>query len=228
MRATGRPAFARIALVGVVALAAGGAALGTAALLDQPVDRAARDSAQAVVGTVAPSTTTGPSAPAPAASTLPPLAVVLATGAPAEITALSPSEQIVRLREGATADARPATYLQLGRAYMVVGDAPSARQAFRTAAELAPRAIEPAVALAMADGMDGTGGLDRAAARIGAIVARNPRSQMAVFNRGWLAVYRDDAATAVSSWRRTVALGPSTALGRTARTLLSQIPNAAG
>lgn len=214
----------------VAALAVGGAALGGASLLDKPVDRAERDTATAVVGTVAqsPTTTGTATTTAPAASTLPALAVVLGAGSSAQIAALSPSEQIVRLRAQAATTATPAVFLQLGRAYMGVGDAPSARDSFRNAARRAPGAVEPAVALAMVDGMAGEAGLRRAATRLTAIVARHPRSQMAVFNRGWLAVYRADAATAVASWRRAVALGPATPLGVTAKTLLAQVRNVTG
>lgn len=220
-----RPPRGRVLAVAAAALVAGGTALGIASLMDEPVDGAARDLAPIVVGNVVPP---GEELTGENTSGLPPLAIVLAAATPQAIAALPAAQQVVQLREDVASAPRPASYLQLGRALMELGDAPSAREAFTRAAELAPGSPAPLVGLAMTDGIEGDAGLARAAARMEALARRFPADQLVAFNRGWLAVYRRDAATVVASWRRAVELGPRTALGETAAELLKQVRQAGG
>jgi hypothetical protein len=68
----------------------------------------------------------------------------------------------------------------------------------------------------------------RAQEELAGLAREHPRSQLVAFNEGWLAAYRQDAATAVASWDRATRLGPSTRLGRTAATLAQEVRRAAG
>lgn len=222
--APARPPLARVLAVAAAALVAGGVALGIASALDEPVDGAAQDRAPIVVGNVVPP---GQELTGDNANGLPPLAVVLSRQ-PARLANLSATEQVVLLRDEVAKAPTPERYMQLGRALMEIGDAPSAREAFTRASQLAPGSPEPLVGLAMTDGIEGDAGLMRAGARMSALAARYPQNQFVAFNRGWLAVYGRDAATVVRSWTRTVQLGPDTALGKTARVLLEQVRRSVG
>lgn len=220
-----RPPLRRLLAVVAVALAVGGGALGIAASMDDPEGRAARDAAPIVVGRV----------PVELArrgdrsgADLPPLAMVLDRPAPGGIAALPAAEQVTRLQALARPGAPGRRWVELGRALMETGDADGARAAFRRAATLLPGDPAPLVGLAMSDGIAGGAGLDAAAARMDALVTGYGRSQVVMFNRGWLAAYRGRSAQVLADWSRTVALGPRTPLGRTAAALLQQIRSAGG
>lgn len=217
--ARGRPSPRAVAAVVAVTLAAGLAAVGVASLLDEPVDGAARDRAPIIVGQVVPpgQELTG------AEDRLPQLAMVLDRPAPDGISRLAASDQIVRLREIVASEPAARRYVELGRAHMELDDIASARESFTRARALAPADPAPLVGLAMTQALEGDAGLDRAASDMRTLTDRFPGSQLAWFNRGWLAVYRSDADTAITSWTRTVALGRGTPLGRAAAGLLAEI-----
>ncbi len=67
----------------------------------------------------------------------------------------------------------------------------------------------------------------RRRARLQALAAQNPRSQLVAFNQGWLAIYRR-RPTGAAAWKRTIALGRDTRLGTTADALLATLENGSG
>jgi hypothetical protein len=79
----------------------------------------------------------------------------------------------------------------------------------------------------MVDGARGSAGLRRAAAALGGLAREHPRSQLVLFNQGWVAAYRRDAKQALTSWGRTVAIDGSSPLGRAARQLLTALARGA-
>jgi hypothetical protein len=156
-------------------------------------------------------------------SALPPVAMVLERAAPDGISQLPPAQQIARLRELVSTRAEAERFVELGSAYMAIGDRPSAVDAFERARGLLPGRAAPLVGLAMTDAMQGTEGQARAADTLAQLRREFPRSQVVAFNQGWLGVYRRDVPTIREAWRRTVALGAATPLGRTATALLTQV-----
>ena len=69
-------------------------------------------------------------------------------------------------------------------------------------------------------------GLKKAGVALADLAASNPGSQLVWFNRGWVDAYLRDGAGAIAAWRRVVAIGATTPLGRTAATLLAGIAKA--
>jgi hypothetical protein len=63
----------------------------------------------------------------------------------------------------------------------------------------------------------------RATAALRRITAANPDSQLAWFNRGWLATYRRDAGDVIASWKRVAEIDADAPIGRTAIALLKGI-----
>jgi len=202
-----------LAVSGVVAIGA----LVIALVLNQPSGSKPATSATITVGPIVPAgqQLTG------AASALPPISIVLnRTDA---ISNMAANDQIIALRGEIISHPTSNLYLNLGQAYMSIGDQTSALSAFSHAARLAPGTAEPLVGLAMTLGMGGTSGLNAAATALAALATRFPNNQVVQFNDGWVAVYRRDVPTITSAWKRAVALGPTTALGSAATTLLHQI-----
>jgi hypothetical protein len=71
-------------------------------------------------------------------------------------------------------------------------------------------------------------GLARASAGLEALAREHPDSQLVAFNQGWVEIYRRRAGPAERAWRRTIALGEGTRLGRTALALLQQLEQSGG
>jgi cytochrome c-type biogenesis protein CcmH/NrfG len=156
-----------------------------------------------------------------AVAALPQLAVVLnRTDA---ISQMAASNQVVALRSLIASKPTSALYLDLGQAEMSLADQRAAVNAFSHAAQLAPNTPEPLVGLAMTEGMSGGQSLEAANAQLQVLQERFPTNQVVAFNRGWLALYRRDAATVKTAWSRTVQLGKQTPLGVAASVLLAQI-----
>ncbi len=213
-----RSIFAVVAagLVVAGAVIAGALALGGTTQLASP------DPAQPiVVGVVA-----APGEELTGPTDLPPLAMVLGDPVPDDIAALSPSDQVARYRDEARAD-DAASLMRLGSAEQRAGAQDAAADAYRRARAADPDAIDPVIGLAMADAATGDAGLRRAAIQLARITRENPESQLAWFNRGWLATYRRAGGDVLSSWRRVVRIDPDTPLGRTATALLEGIEDQA-
>jgi Flp pilus assembly protein TadD len=157
---------------------------------------------------------------------LPQLAVVLNRTDP--VAAMAASNQVVALQAMIQNTPTAARYMALGQAEMSLANQQAALDAFSRAQQLEPSSPDPLVGLAMAEGMSGTTGLAAADVQLHSLGMRFPKSQVVAFNRGWLALYRRDVATVRSAWRRTVALGPTTQLGRAAKILLTDIGKKAG
>jgi hypothetical protein len=201
------------------------AAIGIAIALDDPVGAGSRDAAQpAAVGEVADPEGAG-AADVSAPEGLPPLALVLGTAPPADLAGLGAREAAVRLRDrvatGGTAD----DWLLLGSLLQQLGRGPMAAGAYRATLDLRPGDEGALVGLALVDGATGPEGATRAAAELARLARERPRSQVVAFNQGWLAAYRRQADAARAAWRRTVALGAETPLGRSAATLLDALGN---
>ncbi len=117
----------------------------------------------------------------------------------------------------------PLGYNLLGLVRMYLKEEKAAEDSFTRALRLAPTDPEALTGRAMVDGMSGSAGLATAAGRLAALQQRFPTSQVVVFNRGWVALYRQDVATVRTSWTRAVALDARSALGRLAAALLDRL-----
>jgi len=220
--ATARLPLRRLAIVlGVWIVVAGGALL-VAGALDSPVGEGARDEAQAVAPE-APAATT-----APAAADLPPLALVLDHALPASISSLPPAQQLEALRLDAIKTKNPERFVELGSILQLLGDGASAEFSYQSALKFDPESVDARVGLALVEGANGDIGLVRAARTLQDLAAAHPRDQLVSFNQGWVEIYRRRGATARDAWQRTIALGPTTRLGRTAATLLDTLENSSG
>lgn len=211
-------------MLGVIAagLVVAGAVIAGALALGGTTQIAPPDEAQPiVVGVVA-----APGEELTGPTDLPPLAMVLDEPVPDDIASLSPSEQVERYRDEARAD-DVASLMRLGSAEQRAGAQEAAADAYRRARAADPGSIAPAIGLAMADAATSDAGLGRAAAELARITRANPGSQLAWFNRGWLATYRRDGAGVLSSWRRVARIDPGSPLGRTATALLEGIEDQA-
>ncbi len=153
---------------------------------------------------------------------LPPLAMVPADPVPDAIANLSASGQVARYRAEAQGD-DAASLLRLGAAEPRAGEQDAAAVTYRRARATDPGSIGAAIGLAMVDGATGDAGLARAATALRRITAANPGSQLAWFNRGWLATYRRDAADVIAAWKRVAGIDPDSPIGRTAIALLRGI-----
>lgn len=214
----------RLAVVlGAWAVAAGGALL-LANALDSPVGEGARDEAQAV----APGPVAVPGGAA-ARGNLPPLALVLDEPLPEGIADLPPIRQASRLSELAQDDPDPRRLVELGSVLQLLGNAEGAAVAYRAAMRSDPDDVAAEVGLAMVEGAGGGGaGLARAAAGLDRLAREHPDDQLVAFNQGWVEVYRRRAEPAEQAWRRTIALGAETRLGRTASALIQELEDRGG
>lgn len=158
---------------------------------------------------------------------LPPLAMVLAEPVPDDIAALSASAQVDRYRSEA-GDDDAASLLRLGAAEQRAGAQDAAADAYRRAGAADPGSLGAAIGLAMVDAATGDAGMARATAQLKRITAANPESQLAWFNRGWLATYRRDPRDVVASWKRVVDIDREAPIGATALALLKGIADQAG
>ncbi|HEX2506943.1 MAG TPA: hypothetical protein VHK23_01390 [Miltoncostaeaceae bacterium] len=209
-------------MLAVWALAVG-AALLLADALDSPVGAGARDEAQAV----APGPVAVPGGAVAGGQGLPPLALVLDRPPPDGIGDLPPIRQASRLSELAQRDPDPRRLVELGSVLQLLGAPEDAARAYRAALAEAPGDVAARAGLAMLDGADGEG-LARATAGLAALAAEHPDDQLVAFNQGWVEIYRRRAGPAERAWRRTVALGADTRLGRTASALLAELGRAGG
>ncbi|MSO44623.1 MAG: hypothetical protein EXQ74_04875 [Thermoleophilia bacterium] len=155
-------------------------------------------------------------------ASLPPLALVTDEAVPPAIADLSADDQArafaTQLKPG---DAR--TYIRYGAALQRADDQAGAETAYRTALAADSESIAAEAGLALVDGASGDAGLARAADFFQSLVATHPDSQLAWFNRGWVATYSRDAPTLITAWTRVVAIDPATPLGRAAIALLKGI-----
>ncbi len=214
------PASRLAIILGIWVLLAGGALL-VANALDDPVGAGARDEAQPAVPGV-------PADPTTAQTTLPPLALVLDRPLPNVVADLkAPIRQAGVLQTLAKETAQPRRYVELGSVLQLLGDGTGARKAYETALLLDPANVAAKTGLALVEAARGGSAEAAGAARLRALAAENPRSQIVAFNEGWLAIYRREAAPARAAWTRAVALGEDTRLGRTAAALLASLENGA-
>jgi hypothetical protein len=213
-----------IVLGSAAALAA--AALGLAAALDNPTGgRSTRDPSQPIVAgpVVAPGQElTG------GQSNLPPLRLVLDRPPPGNIARLSAAKQIPRLRALADRTGGASALVQLGSAQQAVGENADALRSYREALRREPNDLSARVGVLMVDGAGGTAGLGRAARALQTLAREHPRSQVVLFNQGWVAAYRRDARQAVVSWGRTAMIDRATPLGQAARQLVTAIARSQG
>jgi hypothetical protein len=195
--------------------------LGAGALLDSPTaEQAPRDKSQPIVAgpVVAPGQElTG------GASTLPPLRLVLDRPPPDGIGDLPAAQQVARLRTLAGHGGAARRLVELGAAQQALGDGRAAQASYREALRRAPDDLAARTGLLMVDGASGSAGLRRAAAALGGLALEHPRSQLVLFNQGWVAAYRRDAGQALTSWARTAMIDRGTPLGRAARQLVAAL-----
>jgi len=157
---------------------------------------------------------------------LPPLAMVLADPVPEDIAGLSASAQVDRYRSDARDD-DAASLLRLGAAEQRAGAQDAAPDSYRRAEAADPGSLGAAIGLAMVDAATGDAGMDRATTQLRRITTANPDSQLAWFNRGWLATYRRDPKDVVASWKRVVDIDREAPIGATALALLRGIADQA-
>lgn len=212
----------RIVGVVVAGLVVAGAVIAGAMALGGTSQLAPPDPAQPIViGVVA-----APGEELTGPTDLPPLAMVLDEPVPDAVAQLSPSEQVTAYRveaEGGDADA----LMRLGAAQQRAGEQDAAAGTFREAAAADPEGIAPVIGLAMSDAATGDTGMKRATAVLARVTRENPESQLAWFNRGWLATYRRDGKDVIESWKRVVTIDPDSPIGKTAADLLRRIANQA-
>ena len=213
----------RIASVVVAGLVVAGMVIAGAMALGGTSQLAPPDAAQPIgVGVVA-----APGEELTGPTDLPPLAMVLDEPVPDAIAQLSASQQVAAYRaeaEGGDVDA----LMRLGAAQQRAGEHDAAAGTFRKAAAADPGALGPVIGLAMADAATGDAGMKRATAVLAKATRDNPESQLAWFNRGWLATYRRDGKDVIDSWKRVVTIDQETPIGQTAAELLKRIANQAG
>jgi tetratricopeptide (TPR) repeat protein len=157
---------------------------------------------------------------------LPPLAMVLADPVPEDIAGLSASGQVDRYRSDARDD-DAASLLRLGAAEQRAGAQDAAADSYRRAEAADPGSLGAAIGLAMVDAATGDAGMARATTQLRRITTANPDSQLAWFNRGWLATYRRDPKDVVASWKRVVDIDREAPIGATALALLRGIADQA-
>jgi len=212
----------RIIGVVVAGLVVAGAAIAGALALGGTSQVAPPDPAQPIViGVVA-----APGEELTGPTDLPPLAMVLDQPVPDAIAQMSASQQVAAYRaeaRGGDVDA----LLRLGAAQQRAGEQDAAAGTFRMAAAADPGAIAPVIGLALADAATGDAGMKRATAVLARVTRDNPESQLAWFNRGWLATYRRDGRDVISSWKRVVTIDEESAIGTTAALLLKRIADQA-
>lgn len=212
----------RIIGVVVAGLVLAAAVIGGALALGGTSQIAAPDEAQPiVVGVVA-----APGEELTGPTELPPLALVVDESVPDAIAGLSPSAQVARYRADARDD-DAGSLVRLGAAQQRAGEQDAAADSYRRARAADPSAIAPVIGLAMVDAATGDAGMTRAAAVLNRITRANPDSQLAWFNRGWLATYRRDGPGVINSWERVVRLDADTPIGQTATALLKGIADQA-
>ncbi len=209
---------ARIIGVVVAGLVVAGVAIAGAMALGGTSQLAPPDAAQPIViGVVA-----APGEELTGPTELPPLAMVLDEPVPDAIAQLSPSQQVAAYRAEAAGDDVGAL-MRLGSAQQRAGEQDAAAGTFRSAAAADPNAIAPVIGLAMADAATGDAGMKRATAVLARVTRENADSQLAWFNRGWLATYRRDARDVIASWKRVVTIDAESPIGQTAAQLLKGI-----
>jgi hypothetical protein len=189
-----------------------------AGALDSPVGAGGRDEAQPV----APEALAEPEEGG-LAEGLPPLTLILDDTLPREIAALPPARQATRLEALAGRTGSALRYVELGSVLQSLGDQVGATAAYRSALRAGGQEAAAQTGLALVEATRGGDGPERAAARLDALAAADPRSQLIAFNQGWLQIYRREGDAARESWARTIELGPDTRLGRVARALLASL-----
>lgn len=103
----------------------------------------------------------------------------------------------------------------------------TAERLYAEAARLHPHEVEAKVAAAV--GLFDEDHLNRAFSTLGPLTARYPNSQSAHFHLGLLAVWTGQAKSAEEQFAAAVRLGPKTALGRQAATLVGKlVPGGSG
>lgn len=140
-------------------------------------------------------------------------------GPPAAIGRLSAPEQFRRLRSDAAHGVRGR--LLYGVALQRLGRSLSAEHQFAAAAGAAPADAEAQVAAAV--GRFTKANPAAAFSRLGPLSARFPRAQSVRFHLGELSLWIHQLSLARREFRLAVKLGPSTALGRTSQTFLTQL-----
>lgn len=100
----------------------------------------------------------------------------------------------------------------------------SAEQLYARAARLHPN--DPEALVAAAVGRFDEDDLNASFSRLGPLVKRFPRSQVAHYYLGLLSVWIGDGKQAIPQFKEALALGPKTALGKQTATLLQKIAQA--
>ena len=206
-QARARPSRRGLAIAGAAWVAVTGGALGVASLLNsEPRD------APPPLQSVAP-------------QGLPLLFVYLDRALPAEVANLPTlADQVTRLEELATTENDPARWVELGTIAQRAGNLDAAEAAFQQALTIDRDRLDATVGLAMNLGATGPEGLAEAEQVLAELERRTPGSQLVVFNRGIVAVYRRDRPQIERSFARAIALGPNTPLGSLARRFRSATP----
>ena len=139
---------------------------------------------------------------------------------PAGLSALSPQEQLAKLRRGAQrGDADE--WLLYGTALQRVGRPLSARAAFDRALELAPKRLDAQVAAAV--GRFDKANPSAAFSRLGPLARDHPDSAVVRFHLGVLLLWIRDIQDARNQLERAAATLPESLYSREAKSLLSRL-----
>ena len=118
--------------------------------------------------------------------------------------------------------------MELGSLLQLAGDGPSAQFSYESALRFDAGDMARRSGWRSWTAPPASEGLARASQALRRLAVRYPQSQLVSFNRGWLEIYRRQAAPARIAWRRTIALDADSRLGRTAAALLATLESTPG
>jgi len=121
---------------------------------------------------------------------------------------------------------QPNKLLERGSRLQLEGHQASAERVYQRAVREQPGNVDAQVAAAV--GLFDEDNLVPSFSHLGPLTSKYPRSQVVRYYLGWLLVWTKQAPQGLAEWRKTVALGPTTKLGKAAQHLLSAIAQKQG
>lgn len=202
----------RLAAVIVGAIATVAAAFALAAHLDRPVGEAPRDASPINPGPVQIDATERLATKAEIGRHF---GLIIERPYPPAFARLEQAERLSRLRRLA-ASSGTQMLVQLGAAEQEAGDQAAGAAAYRAALAREPNDVPARIGLAFTEAAGGGEPIGRAALLLQRLFEERPNDQTVAFNRGWLAIYRQDPTTALFSLQRAIDIDAGTGLGQAA------------
>jgi hypothetical protein len=223
------PDWRRLGLIAVIGVLVAVAAVGIARMLDDPVGGSTPDEARpAVGGAVAglvptdttPGDTTPTTTPLKATDVLGPYSMVLAGPLPERLSDATATVAVTRLEARLREKRSLRRIVELAYGYQRVDQPEKAAPLFSEALRLRPGYLPARIGIATIPGETGGRGLLQSRTALAALRREFPRSQIVIFNQGWIALYLRDGPAATKEFETVERLGPKTALGRAATAFL--------